>query len=327
MLIGNLELDNNVFLAPLAGYTDQAFRRMCKKHGVGLMYTEMVSAKAMYYGDKKTKSLLSIAKEEMPVGIQIFGSDPFIMSKVVDEYLNTDDRIALIDINMGCPAPKIVKNGDGSALLENPELVYDIVKSIVSITDKPVTAKIRLGIRGNLNYMKVAEKIELAGGSALTVHGRTREMYYSGESDWEKIAEVANHLSIPVIGNGDIGSAEKGIYRLQTSNCAGISIGRGAIGNPFIFNQIKDALNGNEIVEPTIKEVFETLYEHYELTCELKGEKVGVMEMRKHINHYLKGLYGAAEVKNTINGLDSIEEVLKVLKEYEKRLDKQQVFV
>lgn len=322
MLIGNLELENNVFLAPLAGYTDQAFRMICKRFGVGLMFTEMVSAKALYYKDAKTESLLGISKSEMPVGVQIFGSDPSIMGQVTEDYFNDDERVAVVDINMGCPAPKIVKNGDGSALLRNPKLVYEVVSAVVSASTKPVTVKMRLGIDGELNYLENAKMIELAGASALTVHGRTREMYYSGESDWDAIREIVEHVNIPVIGNGDVDNYQLGLDRIANSGCAGIAIGRGALGNPFIFDEIRKGQKGEEVIRPSIAQLFETIYTHYELICKLKGERVGVREMRKHISHYIKGLRGSSEIKNKINAIDNSEETLIVLRGYEKELDK-----
>lgn len=317
MRIGNIELENNVFLAPMAGVTDLAFRILCKEMGAGLVVSEMVSSKGMYFKDPGTKSLLQVNPKERPIAIQIFGSDPEIMANVVEEYLNPREDIDIIDINMGCPAPKIVKNGDGSALMKEPKLARRVLKEVVKVSKKPVTLKIRMGWdHDSINGMDIAKIAEEEGISALTVHARTRDMFYSGEADWEFIKMVKEAINIPVIGNGDIFEPEDGIKMLELTNCDGIAIGRGCQGNPWIFKRITNLIAGKKDIEPSMEEIIYMCIRHLNLICSIKGERVGVKEMRKHAAWYLKGLRNSNEVKNLIYTIDSREEMEKVLLKY-----------
>lgn len=321
MRIGNIELENNIFLAPMAGVTDLAFRIICKQMGAGLVFSEMVSSKGMYYNDEKTKELTTIDKKERPVALQIFGSDPMIMANIVENKLNMREDIDIIDINMGCPAPKIVKNGDGSAIMKNPELASEILKSVVKVSAKPVTVKIRMGWDiDNVNGLEIAKIAEDAGVSALTIHARTRDMFYSGEADWNFITKVKEHISIPVIGNGDVFMPKDGLELIKTTGCDAIAIGRGCMGNPWIFKRIENLLNGKNDIPPTIEEVFELSLRHLNMVCELKGENVGVREMRKHLAWYIKGLKGSNDIKNRINTTNRKEEIIDILMEYKYKL-------
>lgn len=321
MKIGNLILENNVVLAPMAGVTDLAFRIICKEMGAGLVFSEMVSSKGMYYKDEKTNELTRIDKRERPVVLQIFGSDPDIMAYIVREYLNPREDIDIIDINMGCPAPKIVKNGDGSALMKNPALVRNILKGVVKESNKPVTVKMRMGWDEScINGLDIAKIAEEEGISALTIHGRTREMYYSGEADWDFIKEIKESVDIPVIGNGDIFEPEDGIRMLKYTGCDGIAIGRGSLGNPWIFNRILNLMDGKVDLPPSNEEIIKKALEHLDLICKLKGERVGVKEMRKHLSWYLKGMKNSNEVKNLINTINTKEEIINVLMDYMGKL-------
>ncbi|RBP67485.1 tRNA-U20-dihydrouridine synthase [Alkalibaculum bacchi] len=314
MKIGDLELDNKYILAPMAGVTDLPFRLLCKEQGCSLMYTEMISAKGLYYGDKKTRSLIETLDEEKPIGIQIFGSDPKIMAKVVKEQIN-DMNFALVDINAGCPAPKIVKNGDGSALMKNPELLGEIVYAVAKESRIPVTVKIRSGWDdAHINAVEVAKIIEEAGANAVTVHGRTREQFYSGKSNWDIIKRVKEQLQIPVIGNGDVKSYKSAISLLDSTKCDGIMIGRGSLGNPWIFSML---INQSEKC-PKPQEKIQTAIRHMEMLLEIKPEKVVMGEIRKHIGWYTKGLQGSAEIRNQINQTLSSVEVKDLLINYMK---------
>ena len=312
--IGNVELKNNILLAPMAGVTDLSFRKICKKYGEpGLVCTEMISSKGLFYNDKKTEQFLKLNEEKRPIAIQIFGSDPEIMGKavkIVEKYAD------IIDINMGCPAPKVVKNGDGSKLLLNLELISKIVK------EKPITVKIRKGWNDeNIVAVQAAKIIEEAGAKAITVHGRTREQYYSGQVDLDIIKEVKKEVKIPVIGNGDIKSAKDAIKMFEYTGVDGIMIGRGILGEPWEMKNIITELQGNkEIIEKTPKEKFEIIKEHIELEIQEKGEYVGIREMRKHICWYLKNLKDSSKVKQIINQLETKEEVINTLDNYFKTL-------
>ena len=303
MKIGNLNLDNKVFLSPMAGVTDLPFRLICKEQNCGMLYTEMVNAKALCYDDQNTKKMLKIEKEEHPVAIQIFGSDPEYMggaAKILNSYPNE-----ILDINMGCPAPKVVKNGDGSALLKNPELAEKVLRAVVENSEKPVTLKIRKGWDDTcINAVEIAKMAEDCGISAIAVHGRTREQYYSGKADWDIIREVKENVSIPVIGNGDVFEVEDAINMLNKTNCDAIMIGRGAQGNPWIFKRINHYMQTGEILpEPTLEEKIDTAMKHLKLAVQEHGEYVAVREMRKHIAWYLKGLRNSARVRDEINKL------------------------
>ncbi|CAK7040724.1 tRNA dihydrouridine synthase DusB [Tissierella sp.] len=317
MRIGNVKLENNVFLAPMAGVTDLAFRILCKEMGAGLVVSEMVSSKGIYYKDPGTKTLLQVNPKERPIAIQIFGSDPEIMANIVEEYLNPREDIDIIDINMGCPAPKIVKNGDGSALMKDIILARKILREVVKVSNKPVTLKIRMGWdHDNINGVDLAKIAEEEGISALTVHARTRDMFYSGEADWNFIKKVKESVTIPVIGNGDIFEPEDGVRMFEFTNCDAIAIGRGSQGNPWIFKRIINLMTGKEDILPSPEEIVRMCIKHLNLVCSIKGEGVGVREMRKHTAWYLKGLRNSNEVKNLIYTIDNKEEMERILLEY-----------
>lgn len=321
MKIGNIELDNNLVLAPMAGITDKTYRGLAKSMGVGLVFTEMVSAKGLYHRDPKTNQLMAIAEDERPVGLQIFGSDPDIMAEVVRRDINHREDIDILDINMGCPAPKIVKNNDGSALMRDPELVSKIVHDIVEVSKKPVTVKIRIGWdNSSVNGIDIARRIEREGASCITVHGRTREMYYGGNANWDYIGEMKTHLNIPLIGNGDIFEPEDAIRMLQQTKCDGVALGRGAMGNPWIFDRILRVQEGRPDYTPTDKQVIEMIILHLNLICQDKTERIGVPEMRKHISWYLKGMPDAKKVKDEVNRLKTKEEVIHRLRVYLREL-------
>ncbi|AYF53809.1 tRNA dihydrouridine synthase DusB [Clostridium novyi] len=320
MKIGNLNFKNNVFLAPMAGVTDIAYRGLCKEMGCGLVYTEMISAKGMYYNNENTKKLLMLSKEEKPVAAQIFGSDPLVMARAC-EILNEDDGVCIIDINMGCPAPKIVKNGEGSALMKTPELAAKIVMEMKKISKKPVTVKFRKGFdNDNINAVEFAKRMEQAGVDAVAIHGRTRAQMYEGKADWDIIRRVKEAVDIPVIGNGDVFSAEKAFQLKEETNCDGIMIARGAMGNPWIFKQIQLALNNEEVIYPTPEEKIDMCIRHLKLAIQYHGELKAVREMRKHIAWYIKGIKNCTDIKNKINVEKESDNVIKILTEYKSML-------
>lgn len=311
----NLNLENNVFLAPMAGVTDKAFRIICKEFGPGLVFTEMASAKAIYYNDKKTKQLLDIEQEKKPIGIQIFGSD---ITSIISATQYVDKLADIIDINMGCPAPKVVKNGDGSKLLLNLNLIGEIVENVVKNTNKPVSVKIRKGWDSkNVVAVEAAKIIEKAGASMITVHGRTREEYYSGTVDLEIIKKVKNAVNIPVIGNGDIKNKIDAKKMFEYTGVDGIMIGRGALGNPWIFEQIINMNNKNEKDrEITNEERLEIIKKHIQLEVQNKNEVTAIKEMRKHICWYLKNLKDSTKIRNKINKIEKEQELIDCLTEY-----------
>ena len=314
--IGNVNIEKPLFLAPMAGVTDLAFRKLCKEQGCGMVYTEMVSAKGLYYGSGRTRDLMEIDEEEHPVGIQIFGSDPLIMARMAEKISETEAD--LIDINMGCPAPKIVKNGEGSALMRNPGLVAKIVREVSGASSKPVTVKIRKGWdEKSVNAVEIALIAEEAGAAAVTVHGRTREQYYSDTADWDIIREVKSRLTIPVIGNGDIFTAEAAIDRIRQTNCDGIMAARGAQGNPWLFRDILSLLETGEVPPPPgAEERIRTALRHLDMLVDQKGEKIGVCEMRKHIAWYLKGLKDSGRIRRQVNCLATAAEIRDLLSSY-----------
>lgn len=311
--IGNVELENQVILAPMAGVTDLPFRLLCKEQGAGLLCMEMVSAKAIYYHNRNTDALMEIRQEEGPVSLQLFGSDPDIMAEMAKKI--EDRPFAILDINMGCPVPKVVNNGEGSALMKQPKLVEEIVYKVSHAIRKPVTVKIRKGFdEANLNAVEIARIAEAAGAAAVTVHGRTREQYYSGSADWECIRAVKEAVRIPVIGNGDITDAMCAERMLKETGCDGVMIGRGAQGNPWIFREVTQYLDTGKIPEcPDAAEVRRVVERHAALQLAVKGEYTGVREMRKHLAWYTTGYPGSAKYREMIHSMENMEELLQSL--------------
>ena len=313
--IGNVELNNNLILAPMAGITDLPFRIITEKFQPGLVCTEMVSAKALFYGDDKTKQLLKSDGEIVPISMQIFGSDPETMGFAAQYVSQFAD---IVDINMGCPAPKVVKNGDGSKLLLNLEKAQEIIKSVVKFSTKPVTVKFRKGWNDEkIVACELAKIAEECGVSAITIHGRTREQYYTGKADLDIIKKVKESVKIPVIGNGDIIDEESAIKMFEYTGVDGIMIGRGTIGNPWIFEQIKYFLENNQkISRPTKEEKFQLIKQHIELAVKEKGEKIGINEMRKNISAYTKNMADSSNFRNEINHITNYEELINRIEEF-----------
>ncbi len=313
MNIGSVELENNIFLAPMAGITDKPFRRICRSFGAGLVYSEMVSAKGLYYNDKKTAALMDMSGEA-PCAIQIFGSEPELMAEIVSKVMKFHPDI--IDINMGCPAPKIVNNGDGSALMKDPELMGRIMRAVADASSVPVTAKIRKGWEED-NSLICARILEENGAAAVAVHGRTRREFYSGRADWDAIKRIKAELSVPVIGNGDIFTADDAVRMFENTGCDAVMVARGAQGNPWLFRQIHELMSeGRVITEPDPRERLRQALMHTEMLVEEKGEARGIKEARKHLAWYIKGLRGASRLKTEIFRVSDFAVMKSVLSEY-----------
>ena len=313
LTIGNIELSNRYILAPMAGVTDLPFRILCKEQGAGLLCMEMISAKALRYNNRNTKALLEIDPKEYPVSLQLFGSEPDIMAEQAKRIEELPFQI--LDINMGCPVPKVVKNGEGAALMKNPGLVYDIVHKVSRAIEKPVTVKIRKGFDDDqVNAVEIAKIVEEAGGAAVAVHGRTREQYYSGCADWEIIRRVKDAVSIPVIGNGDVTSGQRALDMLEQTGCDGVMIGRGCQGNPWIFRELLEYEETGRIPErPSKSQIRDIMLRHARLQMEFKGDYLGIREMRKHVAWYTKGMEGSAKLRDEINKVENYEELEKLL--------------
>lgn len=313
MKIGNVEIENSLALGPMAGVTDLPFRLLCKEQGCGMLYTEMVSAKAILYKNKNTNILLNIDKAEHPIAVQLFGSDPDIMAEIGAKV--AEGPCDFIDINMGCPVPKIVNNNEGSYLLTQPKLVEEILTKMVKAINKPVTIKVRKGFKdGEIQAPEIARIAESCGVSAIAVHGRTREQYYSGKADWEIIRQVKEAVSIPVIGNGDVTSPERADAMVKETGCDGVMIARGAQGNPWIFSEmIEHERTGKIPSRPTNEEIRKMMLRHAKLQLQYKGEYLGIREMRKHVAWYTKGLPGSAKLREEINRVESYAELEDLL--------------
>jgi len=316
--IGNIELNTNVVLAPMAGVTDLTYRTICKEMGAGLVYTEMISAKGLYYKDIKTEQLMKINEKNRPVSLQIFGSDPDIMSYVVENYVEQRKDIDIIDVNMGCPTPKIVKNGDGSALMKTPELAGQIINKIKRVTSKPVTAKIRAGWDSkSINATEFAKILEFNGADMIAVHGRTREQYYTGKADYNIIKDVKSNVDIPVVGNGDIYTPQDAVNMLEITNCDAVMVGRGILGNPWLIMNIARILHGdNDFYEPSTIIKIEMIKRHVSMLVKELDEKIAILEMRKFAAWYMKGMKNSSETRNSINKITEADELYHVLNKY-----------
>ena len=314
--IGNVTLEQNIILAPMAGVTDLPFRLLCKEQGCGLTVTEMVSAKAILYHNRNTEELLRTEPAEQPVAVQLFGSDPAIMAEIAAQV--AEGPYAIIDVNMGCPVPKIVKNGEGSALMRDPQKAQAVLAAMVKAVKKPVTVKFRKGFdEGSVNAVEFAKMAESCGVAAVAVHGRTREQYYSGKADWEIIRRVKEAVKIPVIGNGDIFTPEDGARMLSKTGCDGIMVARGAKGNPWIFSRLNHYLETGELLPgPDGKEIREKILRHSRMLARYKGEKPAMRQMRGHVAWYTKGLPNSAAMRNEINQVETMEELEDFLERY-----------
>ena len=307
--IGNVLLENNLILAPMAGVTDLPFRLLCKEQGAGLICTEMVSAKAIYFKNKNTESLMEIDERERPVSLQLFGSEPDLMAEIARQI--EPRNFDILDINMGCPVPKVVNNGEGSALMKNPKLVHEIVSKVSKAIQKPVTVKIRKGFtEDSVNAVEIAKILEDAGAAAVAVHGRTREQYYSGQADWGIIRKVKEAVSIPVIGNGDVDSPLKAEALVKETGCDGIMIGRAVQGNPWLFSRILHYQQTGELLPgPGMEEIKEMILRHAKMQLEYKGNYTGMREMRKHVAWYTTGMPHSASVRRMVNEVESYEQL------------------
>lgn len=322
--IGNVEIKNQVIMAPMAGITNLAFRKIVKEFGAGLVYSEMVSDKAICYGNIKTLDMLKVDEAEHPVSIQLFGGDVETMVRAA-KYIDQNSDCDIIDINCGCPVNKVLKANAGSQLLKDPQLIYEIVSNIVKNVKKPVTVKIRSGFdKEHINAIEVARLIEKAGASAIAIHGRTRSQMYEGKADWNIIKEVKNSVSIPVIGNGDIRSVDDAKRMLATTGCDAVMIGRAALGNPWLIKQVCDSLDGEEDVkEPTYHEKIEWCLMHAKRLMKIESERIAMSQMRGHAPWYIKGLKNSAKVKNELARVNTYVELENILKKYEKFLNEQ----
>ena len=311
--IGDVEIDNPFALAPMAGVTDLPFRKLCKEQGAGLICMEMVSAKAISFHNKNTETLMEIDKCENPVSMQLFGSEPELMARVAAEI--EERPFDILDINMGCPVPKVVNNGEGSALLKNPELIVKIVKSVSSAIKKPLTVKVRIGFENEpVDIVDIAKRVEDAGAAAIAVHGRTRQQYYSGTADWDTIRRVKEAVTIPVIGNGDVDSPEKAEALIKETGCDGVMIGRAVRGNPWLFRELNHYFEtGEKLPRPSAEEVREMILRHARMQIDLKGEFTGIREMRKHVAWYTAGMRHSAALRRETNLVSSYEELEKLL--------------
>lgn len=313
LTIGNVTLSNNIILAPMAGVSDLPFRLLCHEQGAGMVCTEMVSAKAIFYKNKNTEELLQIHPEEGPVSLQLFGSDPDIMSEMAKKI--EERPFSVLDINMGCPVPKVVNNGEGSALMKDPALAGRIVEKIAKAIHKPVTVKIRKGFDENhVNAVEMAKVAQESGAAAVAVHGRTREQFYSGTADWDIIAQVKQAVRIPVLGNGDVVDADSARRMFEQTGCDGILVGRGAQGNPWIFKEITQGLEGRHVERPTAQELYNMILRHAQLSAQYKGEYITVREMRKHVAWYTTGLPHSAALRRQINEMETMEQLTACMK-------------
>ena len=314
--IGSVEIENPFVLAPMAGITDLPFRLLCKEQGAGLLYTEMVSAKAISYHNRNTVSLMETDPKEHPVALQLFGSEPELMGEVAKSI--EDQPFDILDINMGCPVPKVVNNGEGSALLKDPALIREIIKAVSGAVRKPVTAKMRIGFEGaDVDPVEIARIMEDAGAAAIAVHGRTRQQYYSGRADWETIRRIKEAVSVPVIGNGDVDSPEKAEAMFRETGCDAVMIGRAVRGNPWIFREMNHYVATGELLPgPSLEELKEEILRHARMQIEKKGEYTGIREMRKHVAWYTAGMRHSAGIRRESNLISSYGELERLLERF-----------